>query len=507
LAVPPTIRAERLPIKVYTTADGLAQNEINRIVRDSRGFLWFCTEDGLSRYDGYSFTNYGVEQGLPDARVRDVLETREGGYWVATGGGLCLFNPKGTPLPIADRRLRMESEIQNPKSDRMFTVYYPGDDARTRSVTRLLQDRSGTIWCGTAKGLFRLDRCGSQIKLTPVDIGLPLQLLEGGWIAALCQDRHGRLWIGAAGGLYRRWADGSTAHYSARDGLPEDNFQSLLEDRLGNLWAGTRLHGLFRLTVDATHQPPVIAANYTIKDGLNSNWVFDTFESSDGRFWIATTAGLCELISSSDSRGRRFRSYPRVRGLGPYELMALAEDQYGNLWMGTNNTGALKLTHSGFTTFGEEDGFTAAASIFENTSGELCLVGAVPGNRNGSVAEGETVDETDPASFQYWRRLGRFTGQRFTWLRPNVPKRIKALFGWGWNQIALQDHAGQWWIITDQGLFRFPRLSRFEHLKTIRPAVVYTTAAGAHQQRAHRRDSTADLGAGPNDGRAARSGC
>ena len=71
-------RGERLPIKTYTTADGLAQNVVNRIVRDSRGFLWFCTEDGLSRYDGYSFTNYGVEQGLPGAQVRDLLETREG---------------------------------------------------------------------------------------------------------------------------------------------------------------------------------------------------------------------------------------------------------------------------------------------------------------------------------------------------------------------------------------------------------------------------------------------
>jgi len=47
--------AERLPIKTYTTADGLAHNVVNRVVRDSRGFLWFCTREGLSRFDGYSF--------------------------------------------------------------------------------------------------------------------------------------------------------------------------------------------------------------------------------------------------------------------------------------------------------------------------------------------------------------------------------------------------------------------------------------------------------------------
>src|SRR5437667_7263927 len=91
------ILAERLPLKNYTTADGLAHNIVNRIVRDSRGFLWFCTADGLSRFDGYAFTNYGTDQGLPLSGVNDLLETREGDYWVATNGGLVHFNPKGAP--------------------------------------------------------------------------------------------------------------------------------------------------------------------------------------------------------------------------------------------------------------------------------------------------------------------------------------------------------------------------------------------------------------------------
>jgi ligand-binding sensor domain-containing protein len=72
LAPSADVRAEHLPIKTYTTADGLAHNVVNRVVRDSRGFLWFCTREGLSRFDGYSFTNYGIEQGLPSAMVNDL---------------------------------------------------------------------------------------------------------------------------------------------------------------------------------------------------------------------------------------------------------------------------------------------------------------------------------------------------------------------------------------------------------------------------------------------------
>ena len=93
-------RAEHLPTRTYTTEDGLIDNRISRIVRDSRGFLWFCTEGGLSRFDGYTFTNYTVKQGLPDNEVNDLLETREGVYWIATGKGLCRFNPHGLPGPL-----------------------------------------------------------------------------------------------------------------------------------------------------------------------------------------------------------------------------------------------------------------------------------------------------------------------------------------------------------------------------------------------------------------------
>jgi ligand-binding sensor domain-containing protein len=95
--------AARLPTKIFTTADGLANNLVNRIVADSHGYLWICTREGLSRFDGYSFTTYGIEEGLPSAVVNGLLETTEGRYWIATDRGLVRFDPLGTiaatPLP------------------------------------------------------------------------------------------------------------------------------------------------------------------------------------------------------------------------------------------------------------------------------------------------------------------------------------------------------------------------------------------------------------------------
>src|SRR5437016_1527290 len=161
-----TARAERLPLKAYTVADGLPNNVINKIERDSHGFLWFCTQEGLSRFDGYSFTNYGVDQGLPHAIVNDFLETSKGELWVATNAGLVLFNPRGE----ATARVVLENQKSGPPP--MFTVVVPeNDDRQARAITVLYEDRGGTIWCGTMKHLYRLERHDNSFKLLPVDMG------------------------------------------------------------------------------------------------------------------------------------------------------------------------------------------------------------------------------------------------------------------------------------------------------------------------------------------------
>src|SRR5688572_22848682 len=70
--------AERLPIKTYTVADGLLRDYITRIRQDSRGFLWFCTAEGISRFDGVGMTNFTTSDGLPNRTTNDFLETRSG---------------------------------------------------------------------------------------------------------------------------------------------------------------------------------------------------------------------------------------------------------------------------------------------------------------------------------------------------------------------------------------------------------------------------------------------
>src|SRR3989442_10322132 len=146
LLLPAFAFGERLPLKPYTVVDGLKNNVSNKIVRDSRQFLWFCPGEGLSRFDEYGFTNYGVDQGLPHSMVNDVLETRSGELWIGTNAGLVLFDPKGEALP---RVVLVNEKTQAPA---LFRTIVPDDsDRAARAVNVVLQDRNGTIWCGTMR--------------------------------------------------------------------------------------------------------------------------------------------------------------------------------------------------------------------------------------------------------------------------------------------------------------------------------------------------------------------
>lgn len=445
LSILSSVQAERLPLRTYTTADGLAQNLVSRIVRDSRGYLWFCTRDGLSRFDGYRFTNYTTDQGLPHRSVTDLLETRSRVYWVATRGGLCRFNPNS-------------SRSRNP-AEPMFVVYHPNESLQASFITVLYEDHTGTLWVGTTRGLYRLEETDGQVKFHFVDMGMPTETFDGSLVESIRGDRRGALWVGAQGsGLYRRLPDGSVQRYTTRHGLPDNRINALLEDRDGQLWVGTA-HGVCLLVPEPDPYQPVVARVYRRKDfGLSSNWVKALFQSSDGRIWAGTSAGLSEFTPGARGDDPKFRSYARAHGLDHLALMSLAEDRAGNLWIGATG-GAMKLARKGFITYTEVGGRTPlnVLSIFETGSGELCFMAVIPDENPFLIRYGE---------------------KSLSVIQPNFPKHITNFGNPGWNQYGLQDRAGEWWIPTGQGLCRFPKVSRVEQLAYTRPKAVYTTKNG-----------------------------
>ena len=139
------------------------------------------------------------------------------------------------------------------------------------------------------------------------------------------------------------------------------------------------LNGFFRFSADSTHNAPVVDLHFTYPDLLTS-WVFQLFETSGRRFWVATNRGLAEFFPAGDAQGRRFHFYTARNGLSYHDITALNEDLSGNLWLGTNGVGVMKLALDGFSTFGEQDGVVSVNAIFEDRAGDVCFRGAVLGD-------------------------------------------------------------------------------------------------------------------------------
>jgi signal transduction histidine kinase/ligand-binding sensor domain-containing protein len=453
LAHPSLVLAERLPTKVFTTAEGLANNVVNRIVRDSRGYLWFCTREGLSRFDGYVFITYGIDDGLPSAVVNDLIETKEGIYWIATSKGLVRFDPLGTPAPSTGARgvngeTRERARLHREAPARpMFRTFLPDTDPRTHDVMSLFQDRAGGVWVGTALGLYRLeDRGGVSVTFAPVEGAGPE-------VTCLAQDTAGAHWIGTTtNGLFRRLANQRLEHYTVREGLPANDIHGILVDRQGRIWVGTGSSGLALLTLDPLSQRPFVAGVYSTHNGLPSNWINQIFEAGDRALWAGTTGGLVQILPAGKPDEYRFRTFGAAAlGLAHPGLFSVAEDRHQNLWIGSV-TGAAKILSEEFTIFGAAEGIPSTATLVE-----------LP---NGGVVAMEASG--------LWRFI-RFVDQRFVVTELPLSNGTPS---WGWNQMFLVDRVGDWWIGTRTGVLRFQGVDRFEQLARATPVARYAKRDG-----------------------------
>ena len=433
--------AQRLPIRTYSTSDGIASTNLNCSVRDSRGFLWFCTSEGLSRYDGYTFANYtfsGTAQtrtGIGRAAV-DFLETRNGELWVASPRALCRF----APLPSSG----------NPLSE----CYQPAGLPSIGSVARITEAFDGAIWFLHSRGLFRFFRNDHHFE--PVDLGF------NHWWTNLIQDSDGSLWVGAEGVLAHRLPNGRVDIFTEAEGLPVDSGQAIrisamLRDRQNRLWIGT-WQGLCLMVPHPQPGARAVEHVYTTRDGLPGNVVFDVFQARDGTLWVSGEKGLSEWLPANGAAGGRFRSYTTRRGFDLYgvdgpPLADLAEDSSGDLWM----TGPMRLARHGFISYSTADGLASnqIKSVFEDRDGRLVAISA----------------DHRP------RFLNVFDGQTFHSVVPRVPASIHG-FTWGQTQIHFQDHTGAWWVATGNGLCRYPKVRRVEDLAHTLPEKIYTTRDG-----------------------------
>jgi len=459
LAVPAA--AEQLPLRTYDIQNGLAGDSVTHILRDSRGYLWFSTTDGVSRFDGERFTSYAAADGLPQARVHQLLETRDGTYWAATHGGLARFIPgrlAGHPAFAA----------------------VPWGGAAGEAAYALYEDRAGRLWVGGEGRAAVLLRGPRGLTVRPVPLG-PLAATAGE-INAFAETADGSFWIACDGGLLRRLPDGRSILYPVQPHHGTDAVFGLVADTAGRLWIVHALGAyIFRPEPpEAVGSGPVLGLDASLRERAertghvqspggppclprspgevcaltaagDAAW-YGVYPARDGRVWLATSRGL---VLWEESRG--LTAWGEENGLRDPSLTAVTEDRAGNLWLGTGSSGALRLAHQGLV------GYTAPGSLADARISTL-FSGA------GGVLYARSGDTFDGVLF-----LHRFDGSRFTSLRPRLPAGVTYL-GWGQQQTAVRSRTGEWWLATGQGLLRYPAVP-FAALATTAPTL-FTTRDG-----------------------------
>jgi ligand-binding sensor domain-containing protein len=428
--------AQTLPLTLYTTANGLAHDSVNRIIRDSRGFMWFGTGEGLSRFDGYEFKNYTQADGLPNRSVNDILELPDRGiFLLATSNGVVVFDPKG----VSERQA-------SGNSTPMFRTFRPAQLSEAKGaaiINCLLRTRDGHVWIGTGDGLYDTTVNGAELSFRRVDRRNWLNAPALPSFSSVLQDRTGKFWLSVPLGTV--FYDPATDQPTLVRKQPEGG-SVLFEDRNGYVWSGggnTDDTGLARFTLLHGAIDPSQTVTFTPRDGLGLNgWFNGLLETKDGRFFVGQPSGVTQYQPDALPGQPKFRTV-----VSDADVLCLGEDIDGNLWIGTDTRGVMKLSRKGFEVFGQKEGLPDAqvSSVIPGTGAEIF---------------------TSSGYFE----LARFDGTKFSSVRPQGMRGRS----WGWNQIDVHSKIdGDWWIATKTGVLRYAAPARFEQLGQTPPKRVY----------------------------------
>lgn len=457
------------------TEQGLPQSTVNTIFQDSRGYMWFGTYDGLSRYDGYDFVNFkndpNDDSSISNNIVVDIIEDHQGYLWIGTAqNGVNRFDPS---TGIFERFLSKSDDFDSLSNSKVNVIY---------------QDSTHRIWIGTDHGLnlyIPEKKAFAHFYNNPLDT----QSLPPGVIMDIVGDENGNLWVASNETLAQFNIEQQVFRYYDQANMPTQ-INTLYLDFDQSLWIGTRFDGLFHIK-NGEDNFENFASNKNDDTSLSFNDVRKILRSNNGDLWVATEEGGLNVRRRGSQQFLTLtRNSADPHSISINDVWSLYQDRSGLLWIGTaggglNTTQSFdsqfsRLTHSPYDDNGlshefvwdiEEDTdeaiwFATLAGLdrydpnenkFTHVSKFVTNAGREIGNRIHAF----TIDNTDHIWFGNQQgQLGVYS--RKTKLaelvhRENFPDGVVS-----YNRIRMinQDNLGFIWVGTDDGLLKIDSNSR-----------------------------------------------
>jgi signal transduction histidine kinase/ligand-binding sensor domain-containing protein len=356
-----------------STADGLSQSRVSQIVQDDRGFIWFGTQYGVDRYDGYEFKVFVHEPGrvnsLAGAYVYSLFKDRSGMLWIGCNRTLDRLDPRTETFTHygieTDELANLGSTVVHISQDRSGLLWlatgtglhkldpntgtiihyrHSADNPEglsTNDITWSGEDRNGDFWVGTADGLDKFDRIAGKVLLH-IPIPDPIQV-------AFFEDRFGQFWIyhefGTGLAIYDR-ASNTLTKYSFYQQEPSPDADTgvtgMIEDRNGNLWLGSPGMGLLQFDRDKRR-----CIRYRNHPGdphsIAEDKVIAIFRDREGNIWTGLHSVGPNHFSVVKSEFEVFKHQADDPNSVSVDFVnAILEDSRGSLWL-ANDDGVSRL--------------------------------------------------------------------------------------------------------------------------------------------------------------------
>ncbi|MFQ5640612.1 MAG: two-component regulator propeller domain-containing protein [bacterium] len=399
-----------------TAEQGLSQGTVLCALQDRRGFMWFGTQDGLNRYDGYHFRVYKHKpddaNSLSENWVWMIFEDSLGYLWIGTfGGGACRFDPE------TETFVTYRHDPENPRSlshDTVWSFYESSDgilwigandglnrlDPKTGAfsyyqpsptepnVFRIEPGKPGFLWLLTPVGLHRFDVSSATFEHYRTDAADSSRL--GNVMRNLARGHKGVFWLGTTDNGLNRFDTGTgrvvryTHNSRAPASSPASNYISAVyEDAFGVVWAGTRNHGLSLLRFNGPDVQHALHLRHNPSDpsSLSHDYIFSIYESPSGQVWVGTRDGLNRF----DRHNRKFTLYqasPNApNSLSHKNVLPIfaSRKKPGVLWVGTYDglnrldQKSGRITHYRSDTKNPAGSLTSSycLSLYEDRAGDL----------------------------------------------------------------------------------------------------------------------------------------
>jgi len=337
----------------FGVQDGLPSSFVISLAQDQRGDLWFATYNGgLCRYDGAQFTTFTGWTDRTDLYTTDLLADRQGRLWFS-----------------AQSKDSEHNDIYA-FDGTQFTSFLAREQIPHKSVYPILEDRRGHLWFfaiyeylsfnWAAGDLFRYDG-GALVAFTAAG-ALP----EHG-VTSMLEDRHGHLWFGTKdNGVYRYTSEECIA-LTARDGLPDKTIHVLHEDRRGHLWFCSD-NELYRYNGEQFTMIP-------LPDAQQDTLITGLVEDRADHLWISASFGGVYRYDGQTCADADvpYTHYTTLDGLAHSSVLDMLVDRDGGLWFATHGGGVSRYDGTQLQSFTTEDGLGGnhTYSVFEDRHNHL----------------------------------------------------------------------------------------------------------------------------------------